>query len=145
MGRVAVASLPARSQGWEARLVAELEAVRRAPYRLGEHDCFRFSCRVIAALTGVDLWPAYAGYRTRREALAVMARYGRSFEAFVDHVVGAPSVDVRHARRGDICALQTEDCEKHLGVCLGAEVAFLSEAGLVFVPTLSCLCCWRIG
>lgn len=135
-----------RESGWEARLFDVIEDARSRPYALGEHDCFRVACKAVHALTLEDHWPAFAGrYRNRREALRVMAAYGASFEAFVDAVFGAPRVGVRLARRGDLVALQTADGEKHLGVELGGQVACLGEHGLLYVPTLTCLCAWRIG
>lgn len=134
-----------RLEGWEGRLDALIQASRQRAYTLGEHDCFRLACRVVEALTGVDRWPEFAGYRTRRQAMVKLARHGRSFEAAGDWFFGAPSVDTRWARRGDICAIQTVDGEKHLGVCLGAEVAMLAPEGLIYTPVQTCLCCWRVG
>lgn len=135
----------ARLEGWEARLAALIEDARGKPYVLGEHDCFRVACRVIEALTGVDRWPEFAGYRSRRQAMRKLARFGRSFVAAGDWFFGAPHLAPAHARRGDICALQTEDGEKHLGVCVGSSVACLAPDGLRFVETSLCLCCWRVG
>lgn len=136
---------PPRIEGWESRLAAVLEAARHAPYELGEHDCFRLVCRVIEALTGVDRWPTFAGYRTRGEALRAIATFGSSFEAAFDWFFGAPAVAVATARRGDVLAIATPDGDKHLGVCVGAQAAFLAPQGLLFVPTASCLCAWRVG
>jgi len=134
-----------RIDGWESRLTALIEEARAKPYVLGEHDCARLAGRIEFALTGIDRWPRFAGYRTEREALAILAKWGSSFEAAFDAIFEAPSVGAHFARRGDIVAIQSEDKEKHLGVCLGAQAAFLAPHGLVFVPTLTCLCCWRIG
>ncbi len=136
----------ARIDGWERRLEAVIEDARHRPYALGEHDCFRVACRAIEALTGVDRWPEFAGrYATKREALALLAAHGSSFEAAFDWFFGAPSLYPSLARRGDVVAVQTADGEKHLGVVLGAQAAFLAPAGLVFVPVLMCMCAWRVG
>jgi len=134
-----------RLEGWEKRLFAELEAARHKPYALGEHDCFRLACRVIEALTGVDRWPEFAGYTTRREAMLKLARHGSTFEAAGDWFFGAPSIDVRFARRGDICCIQDADGEKHLGVCVGADVALLAPDGLTHRRLLDCICAWKVG
>ncbi len=135
-----------RLQGWEARLAGVIEDARTRPYVLGEHDCFRVACLSVQALTGVDRWAEFAGrYRTRREALRLIAQHGSSFEACFDRVLDAPRVGVRLARAGDIVGLQTMDGEKHLGVENGGQTAFLAEHGLLFVPTLTCLCAWRVG
>lgn len=134
-----------RLEGWESRLAAVIEDARAQPYVLGAHDCFRVACRAVEALTGVDRWPAFAGYNTKREALAKLAQFGSSFEAAGDWFFGAPGVDVRLARRGDICCVETADGEKHLGVCLGRDTAVLAAEGLTFVATLLCRCAWRVG
>jgi len=134
-----------RLEGWEQRLDAVIEAARHRPYVLGEHDCFRVACQVIEALTGVDRWPQFSGYRTRREALARLAAHGSNFEAAGDWFFGSERVEAREARRGDIVALASLNGEKHLAVCMGAQSACLTDAGLASVPTAACICAWRIG
>lgn len=134
-----------RRDGWEGRLMAVIESARAQPYALGVHDCFRVACRVVEALTGVDRWPEFAGYKTKREALVKLAQFGSSFETAGDWFFGAPHVDVKLARRGDICCVETEGGEKHLGVCLGRDTALLAETGLICLPTLVCRCAWRVG
>lgn len=134
-----------RLEGWEERLAAVIERARATPYRLGEHDCFRVACATVQALTGVDRWPEFAGYRTKREALARIAERGSNFEAAGDWFFGGGRCDVKLARRGDIVAFSSLNGEKHLGVCLGEETACLTEGGLSRVPTAACICAWRIG
>lgn len=139
-----------RLPGWEERLAALVEGASARAYALGEWDCFRMACAVLQALTGEDRWPQWAGqYRDRRGALRLLARHGATFEAAGDWFFGAtelsPRMSPTWARRGDILALATADGEKHLGVCLGAETAFIAERGLARVPTLTCLCAWKVG
>lgn len=134
-----------RLQGWESRLAQVIEEARHRPYVLGEHDCFRVACLSVEALTGENRWPEFAGkYSTEREALRLIAQHGRSFEGAFDAFFGAPHINVRLARRGDIVALENGG-QKHLGVCEGALVAALGPEGLVRMPLLECLCAWRIG
>ena len=136
-----------RIEGWESRLHAVIEAARDVPYQLGVHDCFRLACAAVNALTGVDRWPSFAGqYSTRNEAVRHIARVGSSFEAAASVCFASPALDdMRLARRGDLCAYRDEAGEKHLGVCMGAQVAVLGVAGLAWVPRRSCHACWRIG
>ena len=136
---------PVRLEGWDTRLWPIIEAARVKPYVLGEHDCFRLACATVEALTGIDRWPEFAGYTTRRAALAKLAAHGSNFEEAGDWFFESPSVDVRMARRGDICCIETVDGEKHLGVCLGRDTALLGPDGLTFFATLICRCVWRIG
>ena len=107
-------SAPTRTEGWELRLQSVIDAARERPYILGEHDCFRLTCRVIEALTGVDRWPEFAGYKTKREALAKLAQFGSSFESAGDWFFAVERSGIPRARRGDIAALQDDAGEKHL-------------------------------
>lgn len=135
-----------RLEGWEARLAAVIRDAASKPYWLGEHDCFRFACKAVEALTGVDRWPEFRGrYSNRREALALLARHGKTFEAAFDWFFGVPRVGWRRARRGDIGAFQTPDGEKHLGVCNGRDVVVLLSKGITPVPAAFCGAFWQIG
>lgn len=134
-----------RLDGWEDRLVELIDWARSREYELGEHDCFRFACKVIEALTGIDRWPEFAGYKTRREAMLKLAQYGSSFEAAGDWFFGSPRVEWKWARRGDIIAFATVDGGKHLGICLGADSCGLMDSGLIFFPTAQATCAWRVG
>lgn len=131
---------------WEGRLQRVLEAARAAPYVLGEHDCFRVACAAVEALTGVDRWPEFSGrYRTKAEALRLIASHGRSFDEAFTWFFGGERVDHRLARTGDVLKYTDPTGEAHLGVCVGSEVAVLGEAGLLFVPRQACGPCWRVG
>lgn len=134
-----------RLEGWEARLASVIELAFSRPYVLGRHDCFRVACAAIDALTGVDLWPQWAGrYSTKEEALALMAEFG-SFDKAFDHVFGVPHVAAREARPGDIVKFVDPAGEAHLGVYLDPGAVVLDEHGLRLVPLSACTACWRIG
>lgn len=134
-----------RTEGWEDRLLKVIEGARTRPYRLGEHDCLRVACQSVEALTGIDLWPRFAGYATKREAIATILQYGKTLPDAVSAVLGIEPMSPKLARRGDVC--HYVDAGDHLGVCVGEDVAVLGDAGLVLVPiTSSALrCAWRIG
>lgn len=134
-----------RLPGWEQRLEAVLAEVSGWAYELGSRDCFRLTCLAVETLTGVDRWPEFAGYTTKREALKKLAQYGSSFEAAGDWFFGQPRVNWRLARRGDIAALQTSDGEKHLGVVKDHRMMLLSHAGAIWLPLPAALCAWRVG
>lgn len=135
-----------RLQGWESRLAALIEDARAKPYKLGEHDCFRMACAAVEALTGVDRWPQWSGYRTRREALRLLASKGhRSFDEAFSWLFGEQPAPMAMARRGDICKLVDDRGEAHLGVCTGSGIAVLVETGLSFIPRTACAHCWRVG
>lgn len=135
----------ARLDGWESRLHDVIEDARHRHYKLGEHDCFRLACRVVEALTGIDRWPEFAGYTTKRQALQALAYYGHSFVAAGDRFFGVEHQPIRMARRGDVMGYCDLMGEWHLGICIGRNVALLDEAGLAFMDLAVCSCCWRVG
>ena len=134
-----------RLEGWEQRLDSVISAQRTKTYELGKEDCFRLACRVVECLTGIDRWPEFAGYKTRDEAIRAIAKHGSSFEEAGDWFFSAERVSTGLARRGDIVAMQTQDGEKHLAVCLGSRCAGYGPDGLMFFPTSLGLCAWRVG
>jgi len=138
-----------RLEGWETRVRAVLEAARFEPYALGQNDCLRLACATIHALTGVDLWPNFAGrYATRAQSLRCIAEYGGNFQAGVARILGGQPEPMSVARPGDICEYREPDITRmpHLGVVWDAKaVAVLGEQGLLFVARGACQHCWRIG
>jgi hypothetical protein len=147
-----------RLEGWERRLYAVIEDARGREYVLGEHDCFRVACRVIEALTGIDRWPEFKGYKTRSEALRNIATRGKNFKHAGDWFFGVEGMSPLLARRGDIVAITTDEPmrntegfivssykEHHLGVVMGKNCVCLAERGWIELPVKSALCAWRVG
>lgn len=139
--------MAARLEGWEERLAAVIESARTTAYDLGRHDCWRVACAAIEALTGIDHWPEFAGkYSTKREALALIATYGptwdKAFSRFLSVAPGSPY----SARRGDLVTYEDAN-GRHMGVCVGSLVAVLGEHGLTFIPitSRSVLASWKVG
>src|SRR6267378_6837921 len=120
-----------RLEGWECRLYEVIDDARARPYELGVHDCFKVSCEVLKALTGVDRWPEFFGYQTKAQAMALIARHGSSWNAAFDWFFGCSNIPPAFARVGDICTVLA-DKEKHLGVCLGINTGFLGPAGFIY-------------
>lgn len=135
-----------RNQDWPEQLAAQVAAAQAKPYQIGVHDCLRFSCQCIAAMTGQDFWPQFAGYTSRREAVEVLARHGQTLQAAAAKVIGVAPSPVLAARRGDLLVFHDKYGE-HLGVCTGSHVAVLGHKGLEFVrldhPGLQA--CVRVG
>lgn len=135
----------ARVINWPDVLAAEIEAARVQAYVLGTHDCLRFTCRCIDAMTGVDYWPRFAGYTTRREALRTIAKIAPTLAGAVDIVLGQAMRPAPFAHRGDV-VLFHDAAGDHLGVCVGLKAAVLGEAGLAFVRLdhPGVVGCWRV-
>jgi hypothetical protein len=134
-----------RREGWERRLEDVMQAAQHEPYVLGQHDCFKVACQAVEALTGVDLWPEWAGrYSTQREALQRIVEYGGSFDGAASRLFGTEPDNPLFARRGDVLKFEHEGVP-HLGVCRGRLVMVLGENGLSAVPLRACAHVWKIG
>lgn len=136
-----------RLPGWETRFNAVIDAARRLPYVLGESDCLRLACRNVAALTGVDFWPRFEGYRSKRQALVIIARIAPSLGEAVTATLGVSPAPTLGAQRGDLALYRDAEGEDHLGVVVGREVMLTLASGLghVALDDARLLCCWRVG
>lgn len=108
-----------------------ISSAEKQPYKLGEHDCLRFACQVIAARGGEDYWPRFAGYRTKRQALARIAKIAPSLREAITKTLGTPELPPTLAQRGDPVLYQ--DSEEHIGICVGEQVLVLGADGLLMV------------
>ena len=121
-----------RTQDWPERLAQTVAWAQSIPYEIGRHDCLIFACKCIEAMTGVDFWPKFAGYKTRREAVETLAKHGSTLEAAAASVIGTELLAPLSARRGDLVTFRDKYGE-HLGVCTGHHVAVLGHQGLIHV------------
>ncbi len=135
-----------RQPFWPEALAAEIAAANSTPYVLGTHDCLRFTCRCVEVMTGVDFWPRFEGYATRRQAYLTIKAIAPTLGEAVSIVLGSAPIRVPQARRGDVM-LYADDAGEHLGICTGSHGAVLGEAGLVFVRLdhTGLQQAWRIG
>ena len=122
-----------RREDWPERLALQVKLAQAKPYELGVHDCARFVCQCIEAMTGVDLWPRFAGYSTLVQAHRVAVKLGGSLPGAAAALLEVQPTPVLQARRGDIVTYRDGSGE-HLGMCTGAHVAVLGEQGLVHLP-----------
>lgn len=136
-----------RLDGWESRLMAIVDSALRTPYVLGEHDCLRLACADVEALTGVDYWPRFKGYKTKRQALVTIAKIAPTLGEAVTAVLEVRPSRAICARRGDLVLFRDDDSEDHLGVCIGREVLVTAEQGAITLglEDKRLLCSWRVG
>ena len=135
-----------RPHDWPERLAAVVAAAQHQPYQLGQHDCLRFTCQCVEAVASVDLWPRFAGYTSKLQALRTIAAIAPSLAQAVSAVLGVVRVAPLLARRGDVL-LYTDAGGEHLGVCVGSTAAVLGPKGLAHVPLghAGFLQAWRVG
>ena len=135
-----------RQQDWPEQLAKEVAGAQALPYQIGQHDCLRFTCRVIHAMCGVDFWPRFSGYKTLREAQDKISTIAPTLKEAVCKVLGQSPLPPLQARRGDVL-VYADAGGQHLGVCTGAFVALLHRHGLVMLPinATGMLCSVRVG
>lgn len=136
-----------RLDGWESRLAAAIDAAQGKPYVLGTNDCLRLACASVEALTGIDYWPRFAGYKTHRQALVTIARIAPTLGEAVTATLGVAPASTLSAQRGDIVLFRDEAGQDHLGVCVGREVVLMACEGTITtcINDARLLCSWRIG
>jgi len=128
-----------RREDWPLRLNDVIEAARGRPFDWVTHNCATFCAAGVAAMTGEDLAPAFAGLHASAPDAA------RASTRLADEVtarLGAP-VAPAWARRGDVVLVQN-DGRVLLGLCVGVQVASVGENGLAFVSIKEGVCAWHI-
>lgn len=123
-----------RLRGWEARLAAFVTDAGGKPFAYGEHDCILFGTAGAAAITGEDAAAAYRGqYSDRKGAAAILKRLGKgTLLRTID--ASFARKPVAFAQRGDLV-----EFKRSIGICLGADAAFVSDAALLDVTGLRSL------
>src|SRR5690348_1512638 len=133
----------ARFEDWPERLQSCVAAAVGAPFQWGTHDCVTWAADVVLALTGADVIADYRGrWDDRAGALECLAEMG-GIEAAATARLGAPLETPLYAQRGDVVAISTEEGPA-LGICLGAELAFVSPAGLTLRSITAAMKAWRV-
>lgn len=98
-----------RLDDWRARLAAEMDRQRRAPFRWGSHDCaLGFASGIVEAITGADLARGYRGkYRTPAAAAQIIADSGAdSLGDFVAQRL--PEIHPAFAQVGDLGVIEAD-------------------------------------
>ena len=136
-----------RKLDWPERLAEVVASAQDAPYVLGQWDCLRFCCTAINSMTGIDYWPMFAGYKTKRQALVTIARIAPTLGDAVTKVLQTEPRPMLQAQRGDVVLYRDLLAEEHLGLCLGSRVAVLEAGGLLHLPLTDAglVSCWRVG
>lgn len=127
-----------RLPNWENRLNATIAQWRARPFRW-DRDCARFAAACVIAQTGEDpIADLRSAYRTKREAMAILA--DKPMRKHLDERFSR--VPPALARRGDI-ALTQDSC---LGVVMGGEALFyFLEGGMTLVPRAEWAGTWAVG
>lgn len=135
-----------RRADWPEALAAEIERAWSLPFAWGMNDCCLFASNCAFAITGVDMAASLRGYRTRREAMSVLEKFGgvSGVAEAVAHSHAVPEIVPLRARRGDVCLLDAGRGET-LGVCVGDWIVCPGFGGLTAFPLLQGIRAWEIG
>lgn len=124
-----------RAEAWPEILANEI-AVADRPFVWGEWDCCLFAAHVVHAMTGEDFAKTFRGYRTKNEALKLLQKYGGVSGIASKFLTEIPTT---FACRGDVVEIDAA-----LGICIGQWSMFLTETGLVKLPTLDSVRAWSV-
>ncbi len=111
---------------------------RRFAWRRGS-DCVSFALRGVQAQTGVDLLADIAGWRSRKQALAVAGALG-GLEAALDERMDR--VPPALAQRGDVAGLPDELFGVRLMLVEGARLVGPGERGLERLDRSTMMIAW---
>jgi N-methylhydantoinase B/oxoprolinase/acetone carboxylase alpha subunit len=129
-----------RYEDWPERMEAALQRWAAVPFIRDRTDCVEYAIDMIFTITGERFVnPAHGEYWDERSASRSILKRGANLREVVSLYLG-DTIAVAFAQRGDIVL-----DGNNLGVCIGAEVLFRSETGLMRKDLLACACAWRIG
>lgn len=133
-----------RRPDWEAALGQALEAASDKPFAWGAWDCVHFVAEAVQAMTGADPLADYrGGYATEAEAWAALSERDGNLRQACKRVFGG-MIRPAFARRGDVVMMRGGMA---VGVCIGAQAAFVSDDGneLVLRPMTDMAWAFPVG
>lgn len=117
-----------------------LEECRDRPFAWASWDCCQFAGEWLLRLTGVDHRSAFPAYTDEDSARAILAESG-GLIALVDTIL--PQIHPSRACEGDLVLVN--DLEgSALGICCGAQSAYVGPPGILWRRTLDSLAAWRV-
>lgn len=130
-------------EGWERRLLAELDRWQGLPFAWGRADCWDFCRACERAVTGASRFDDLPGYTTA--AGAVRQLKGLGFDTASELVDSRlPVIPPLMARRGD-WAMQDTSALHSFGVVIGRRIAYRTDTGLAYLPLATAQRAWRIA
>lgn len=129
-----------RIEDWDRSLRDYIARAATEPFAWGEHDCALWVSSFCDEVTGSDFASEWRGkYKTEAGAAKLMRSRGYKSVADIasDKLREKP---VAFAQRGD-AVLHPDG---HLGLCDGRLSYFLTDGGVLSIPTLSCPRAWAV-
>ena len=137
-----------RFEHWERRLAAIVDKYSRLPHEWGRCDCTTFAAEAVWCSTQKDpAAPWRRKYSDEAGAMALIAAHG-GLEAMIEHALARAGIRAERiapafAQRGDLCLMGGEG-PPAVGICVGAEIAGKSIAGLERRPLSAATVVWAI-
>lgn len=122
-----------RVLNWQSRLNAYLAKVQNLPFEWGQNDCATFVANAIKAMTGEDPMEGFRGYKTEKEAKALIKARGyrnhvdfvrKHFKKVPQALAGPGDIAVM---RGDILGLVQGEYIYHPGIEQGTGLVLTSR------------------
>lgn len=135
---------------WSHNLDDLIDSLRDKPFAWGENDCLNFANQAHLAMTGKPLAPDWTGkYKTafgaKRHYLKLLKAQGfANIEQALDKRL--LRIHVKLPPRGSLVGRPSSNqvTGVALGICVGDKAAFLSDEGVVFLPTQADDIFWAI-
>jgi len=128
-----------RVTNWRDNLQRVFDAAHGQPFRWGFHDCFQFTARCVAAVSGYDGRILFPRYTTKREALALLEQEGGA-RGILIKALGEP-VHVSRAGVGDVVLIDMGRGFQP-AICMGRECFAPGRRKLQPYPTLRAVAAW---
>jgi len=144
---------PQRLDDWPERLNDFLGAAHGRLFLWGKWDCCLFSADAVLAMTGIDVGVVFRGkYTTAVGAARAVKRYGGgTLEDAMDKMAAQNrwlSCLPLMAKRGDVVLVGPKYAPGRfggaMGIVRGADIACVTEDGLVSIPLDSAVRAWSI-
>jgi hypothetical protein len=136
-----------RLKQWESNLARCIASARSRKFAWSEHDCAKFVCECIQAVTGADVYSAFRGrYTDRRSMVKVIREYGAALSELASTIAqqsGLQPIPLSLARRGDV-VLVNEGKFNSLAVVDGVYALGAAERGLARVPRKHWKLAWKV-
>jgi hypothetical protein len=135
---------------WSHNLEDLIDSLRDKPFAWGENDCLNFANKAHLAMTGKLLAPDWSGdyttaFGAKRHYLSLLKAQGfTDIQAAIDKRL--LRIQVKLPPRGSLVGRASDNqvTGLMLGVCVGETIAFISDAGVVLLPTQAGDIFWAI-
>jgi hypothetical protein len=125
---------------WSHNLDDLIDSLRDKPFAWGENDCLNFANKAHLAMTGKLLASDWSGNYTtafgaKRHYLGLLKTQGfTDIQTAIDKRL--MRIQVKLPPRGSLVGRASDNqvTGLMLGVCVGETIAFISDAGVVFLP-----------